>query len=106
MELTIFWTEFSEKELDNIFNYFKEKVGVKFAKKLVNEIYSEALKTTSFPEIGQKEEFLKGIKEDFRYLIVKNYKLIYWVNRMNNEIIVIDVFDTRQNPVKLKRGIK
>ena len=53
-----------------------------------------------FPLMGQKEEFLFDYKEEFRYLVEGNFKIIYWINE---EIIRISaVFDTRQNPEKLK----
>ena len=40
--------------------------------------YREKLKLQH--EIGQKEELLKERVEKFRYLVVKNYKVIYWIN--------------------------
>jgi len=54
-------------------------------------------------EIGQKEELLIERKEEFRYLVFKNYKIIYWFNIVKNRVEITDVFDARQNPIKLKR---
>ncbi|SFG49171.1 ParE toxin of type II toxin-antitoxin system, parDE [Algoriphagus hitonicola] len=56
------------------------------------------------PKIGRIEELLKERKERFRFLIYKNYKLIYWINKKENRIEIVDVFDTRQNPIKISRG--
>jgi len=42
---------------------------------------------------------------EYRYLVYKNYKIIYWINTAKNRIDIIDVFDTRQNPVKISRGL-
>ncbi len=103
MELTIYWTEFSEKELFTIFKYYKRKAGLKEAKKLVDGIYNETLKLKQQPEIGHIEELLLGRTQKFRYLIYKNYKIIYWLNKKENRIEIHDVFDTRQNPHKLTR---
>ncbi|QTD38116.1 type II toxin-antitoxin system RelE/ParE family toxin [Polaribacter batillariae] len=103
MELTIFWTEFSEKELENIFKYYKKKASVTVAKKIVNAIYEETLKLKQQPKIGQTEELLKQRKQEFRYLVYKNYKVIYWINESENRVEINDVFDTRQNPPKIKR---
>jgi hypothetical protein len=55
------------------------------------------------PLIGQKEELLKQREIHYRYLIFKNYKLIYSVDMENGFIKIADVFDTRQNPPKIKR---
>ncbi|WP_341222048.1 type II toxin-antitoxin system RelE/ParE family toxin [Polaribacter atrinae] len=103
MELTVFWTEFSEKELESLFKYYKEKANVTVAKEIISGIYEETLKLKQQPRIGQAEEFLKQRKQEFRYLVYKNYKIIYWINNSENRIEINDVFDTRQNPPKLKR---
>ena len=55
------------------------------------------------PLIGQKEEILKSRSKTYRYLIHKNYKLIYSVNEHDEFIIITDVFVTGQNPIELKR---
>jgi len=103
MELTVFWTEFSEKELESIFEYYKRKANVSVAKKIIDEIYKETLKLKEQPRIGQIEELLKQRTQEFRYLVHKNHKIIYWINESKNRIEINDVFDTRQNPPKLKR---
>lgn len=41
MELKIFWTEFSQKELKNIYDYYLEKAGHQIAKKIVDGIYKD-----------------------------------------------------------------
>tara|TARA_R110000737_G_C14527177_1_gene476528 strand:+ start:684 stop:1001 length:318 start_codon:yes stop_codon:yes gene_type:complete len=105
VELNLFWTDFSQKELEKIYEYYREKAGVRVAKNLVNGIYNEVLKLKIQPRIGQEEEFLKNRKQEFRYLVYKNYKVIYWINEEENRIEINDVFDTRQNPLKIKRTI-
>jgi plasmid stabilization system protein ParE len=101
MELKIFWTDFSQKELEKVYEYYREKAGVKIAKKLIIGIYNATLKLKNQPKIGQVEELLKHRKEEFRYLVHKNYKIIYWINNEKNQIEINDVFDTRQNPEKI-----
>lgn len=104
MELDIFWTDFSKKELKKIFDYYKEEVSLNVAKKLVSGITSEVAKLRKHPIIGQKEELLVKDSRDFRYLIFKNYKIIYWINSDKNRIEIFDIFDTRQNPIKIVRS--
>lgn len=71
---------------------------------MVDGIYGETLKLRKQPKSGQAEELLKKRKQEFRYLVYKNYKIIYWINNQENRIEINDVFDTRQNPVKIKRS--
>lgn len=103
MELEIHWTEFAESEIERIFEYYKEEASYKIAKDLVDEIFDETLKLSKHPEIGQVESFLEGRSQKFRYLVYRNYKIIYWINNQKNRIEISDVFDTHQNPPKIKR---
>jgi plasmid stabilization system protein ParE len=103
MELKIFWTQFAQDELEGIYKYYRKKAGVIISKKIVKEIYNEALILKKQSELGQIEELLKNRKEEFRYLVHKNYKLIYWVNIEKSQVEITDIFDTRQNPPKIKR---
>ena len=103
MEVKVFWTDFAKKQLRQIFEYHHEKVSLKIARKIVTGIVSEAKLLASNSEIGQIEELLTHRKENFRYLISTNYKIIYWINKDKQRIDIADVFDTRQNPVKIKR---
>ena len=103
MELEIYWTDFSKKELKNIFNYYKEKASLNVARTLVTGITKEAIKLKKQTKIGQKKDQLANDSRDFRYLVFKNYKIIYWINLEKERIEIFDVFDTRQSPVKMKR---
>lgn len=51
--------------------------------------------------MGQIEEFLIERPQEFRYLISSNYKIIYYINMESERIIIANIFDTRQNPIKL-----
>ena len=104
MELEIFWTDFSKKELKNIFTYYKEKASLNVAKTIVIGITTEAKKLKKQPTIGQEEELLENDSRKFRYLVSTNYKIIYWINQEKNRIEIFDVFDTRQSPLKMKRA--
>jgi len=103
MELKIYWTDFSKKELQNIFEYHKKNVSLKVAKSLIIGIAKETLKLKNQPEIGQMEELLINRPNEFRYLVYKNYKVIYWINKNEKRIEITDVFDSRQNPIMIER---
>lgn len=101
--MKIFWTAFAKRELRNIFDYYKIKASPKIAKKLVIEIVEKTNALDFQNKIGQKEELLSDRKENFRYLVSNNYKIIYWINKEKNRIEIVDIFDTRQNPLKIER---
>lgn len=101
--MKIFWTKFAKRELRNIFDYYKIKASSKIAQKLVTEIVEKTNVLDFQIKIGQKEDLLSDRKENFRYLVSKNYKIIYWFNKERNRIEIVDIFDTRQNPFKIKR---
>lgn len=103
MAIKVFWTDFAKKQLRQIFNYHHDKVSLITARKIVVGVVNEAQILVSDPEIGQIENLLIARKENFRYLLSGNYELIYWINKIENRIEIVDVFDTRQNPVKIKR---
>jgi len=103
LELKIYWTHFAENELQEIFDYYKERASSGIARRLIAGIVRETLKLKNQPLIGQKEELLAKGEQEFHYLIYKNYKIIYWVNVSKHRIEITDVFDSRQNPIKIKR---
>ncbi|MFB9053077.1 type II toxin-antitoxin system RelE/ParE family toxin [Formosa undariae] len=102
MILEIIWSEFAETQLDEIYEYYKKEASTRIAKKLLKGIINEPKKLIRTPLIGE-EELLKQREIHYRYLVFKNYKLIYSVDPENGFIKIADVFDTRQNPPKTKR---
>ena len=103
MNFKIIWSDFSETQLDEIYEYYEKKVSLKVANKIVTGIIKESEKLIKASFIGQKEELLKDREIQYRYLVFKNYKVIYSVDEQNGFIKIADVFDSRQNPPKLKR---
>ncbi|GAB1857424.1 type II toxin-antitoxin system RelE/ParE family toxin [Flavobacteriaceae bacterium MHTCC 0001] len=104
MAYQIIWSRFAETQLDDIFEYYKKEAGLNIARKLLKNIITEPNKLIDAPYIGQEETLLKERKIQYRYLVYKNYKLIYSVDESDKFIKIADVFDTRQNPPKIKRG--
>ena len=103
MEVTPFWTEFAVNELDKIFNYYSAKTSKKLARKIVKEIVQETILLPNFPDMGRDEELLVEKKIEYKYILHKNYKVIYFNNRLKKRIDIVDVFSTNQDPVKIKR---
>jgi len=101
MEIRIEWSELSEKQLKDIFDYYSFEASSKVAKKIINRIIDRVSVLESNPLAGQKEDLLSNYPENFRYLVESNYKIIYWQKK--NVIIIASVFDCRQNPEKIKK---
>lgn len=92
MELEVYWTQFAEDKLTDIFEYYNFNAGVKVAQKLVDGIINESLKLSKNPFIGQKEELLSDRVQEYRYLVYKNYKIIYWIDKINKMIFSFSYF--------------
>lgn len=102
MELTVFWSEYASYKLKEIYEYYKSNADKKVATKIVESIVDETNRLKIRPKIGQAEDFLSESPKGFRYLIYKNHKIIYWIDESKNRVDISNVFDTRQNPIKLK----
>ena len=103
MELTVYWTQFAQDKLEDVFSYYQEKVNLKFAQELVNEIINRSIELGANLFIGQKELLLADRAQEFRYLVYKNYKIIYWINLKRQSVEIVNLFDCRQNPEKMNK---
>lgn len=102
MELTVYWTQFAEDKLDDVYAFYSIAAGIGTAQNLVGAIIDKSLLLGKNPFIGQKEPMLSGLGE-FRYLIFKSYKIIYRINHEKHRIEVVNLFDCRQNPTKIDK---
>lgn len=103
MGLKIYWTDLAKIEVKSIYVFLKRGANISVAKKITKEITAEAKLLINQPYLGQIEESLNDRTKEFRYLIYSYYKIIYWINLDKNQIEIWDVFDCRQEPLKMKR---
>ena len=103
MKLKIIWSDYAETQLDKIFEYYAENANDRVAKNLIQKIIAEPNRLLESPNSSQIEDLLLDRENLYRYLIYKNYKIIYSVDEKKHSIQIADVFDTRQNPEKIKR---
>lgn len=101
MELEVYWLELAESKLEDIYSYYSVKASERVAKKLIIEIIDSTIGIEKQPEIGQIEICLKHRKQEFRYSVFKNYKIVYWINYDFKRIEITNVFDIRQDPRKI-----
>ncbi len=99
MKMKIIWTDFAIENLKDIFDFYAVTANKKVAKKIKKDIFKAVKLLVRYPELGQIELYLEKLNEGYRYILSGNYKVIYKIQDEN--IIISDVFDVRQNPTKM-----
>ena len=99
----ILWTDFAINQLKDIFDYHLIKASPIVAQRLVQKIIDATIILENNPKSGRKEELLLNRPQEFRFVVVKNYKIIYWIDYEFNIINIATIFDTRQNPKKISK---
>lgn len=99
-QIRIIWDNNAKADLKLIYDFIKLK-SPQGAKNVIKDIVV-ASKDIKFTNQYQVDEILG---EPFRRIVVRNYKIIYKV-QSDSEIRILQIFDTRQNPIKLKAKCK
>lgn len=97
--MKIIWTDFAIDNLKEIFDYYSNKANKKVAHKIRTQILASTKQLINNPESGQIELNLQKLNQNHRYIVCGNYKVIYKIE--NSEIVINDIFDGRQNPIKM-----
>jgi len=98
----ILWSDIAINQLKDIFDYHLVIASYKIAQKLIQNIIDATIFLENNPKAGRKEELLESRNQEFRFIIVNNYKIIYWIDYDFSIINISVVFDTRQNPKQIK----
>lgn len=97
--MKIIQTNFAIENLKDIFDYYSIKTNKKVAHKIRKQIFESTRQLKDNPESGQVEFHLEKLnKKQF----VETTKIIQ--RFFENQIIISDIFDTRQYPEKIKRN--
>jgi addiction module RelE/StbE family toxin len=92
----IVWTAPAKLQLKSIFEYFNFRNKSKlYSLKLNTLIQTELKRVLQQPDLGKKTNSI-----DVRGLLIENYYIFYEINETH--IIILSVWDTRQNPKRLK----
>ncbi|TCO09825.1 type II toxin-antitoxin system RelE/ParE family toxin [Natronoflexus pectinivorans] len=97
--MKIVWSDFSIEMLLEIYSYYKKKASPSIAKKIKTEILTATNQLKKHPTSGQIEMNLEMLNEGHRYLVKGNYKITY--KEIPEGLLITDVFDTRQDPIKI-----
>lgn len=101
MEITVLWSDSAISDLQDIHDYYLAKASLKVAKRIVNSLVDKSELLSKNPRIGQTEDLLKYKKEEIRYLVEGNYKIVYVIEVQI--VFIATIFDCRQDPVKLSK---
>lgn len=94
--IKILWDNQAKADLKLIFEFIQLK-SIQGAKNVIRDIVAQS-KNIFFVEQYQVDEILG---EPYRRMIVRDYKIIYKIHS-ETEIRILQIFDTRQNPLKIK----
>jgi toxin ParE1/3/4 len=98
--MRLFYTEQAIQSLQECLDFLAMEVSHEKCLQIRDKILAKAEKLRTKPRMGQKEEYLEHLSQSHRRVIEGNYKIVY---RIEEEVIyVTDIFDTRQDPSKIK----
>ena len=72
----------------------------RFVDQLTDRVFNHIDLLTRFPNLGALEPELQKFGRPYRRLIIGHFKIIYRV--YDQEILVLDIFDSRQDPDRMK----
>ena len=100
--MQIIWSDTAKSQLKEIYDYYKEVAGIKVGRSVRNKLVKKPKVLSKHPEIGQVEDNPAVAGRDFRYLVEGHHKIVYKVYDHQEIILIAAVFDTRQNPTRLR----
>ncbi len=95
MAYKIEWTENAKQDLKEIIEYLVEEWSVDVAENFVDKLDSMLELLENSPFIGTASNKKRGVRQ---ILITRHNRLFYRIS--GDKIILLDFFDTRQDPSK------
>lgn len=100
--MEVFISEIAEYKLKRLTEYLLEEWSYKVKKDFLAKLTSKIEHISQYPESCQKSTKFGGIH---RCVVTKQTTFFYRVNFEKKEIEIITLFDTRQDPDKLKEQL-
>ena len=100
MVKSVRWTTGAQFDRKDIFSYWNSRNKSTIYSRKLYQLFKENIKLIQkHPTIGR---LIK--RDDIRFSIVRDYLIVY--KEMQEEIIIISIWDSRQNPDRLIERIK
>ena len=104
--MEIIWQPEARNAVRDIYYFYEPKSSIT-ANEIIEDINTSAEYLAIFPQMAPIEPFLSGKNETFRALLVKKlFKIIYYVDEIADEVVIVTVWDCRQNPEKLTDSVE
>ena len=101
--MKVFLSELAENKFLKLSDFLVENWNLKVRNDFIKKLTSKINQISELPESCPQSTEFKGL---FKCVVTKQTTFYYRINVDKNEIEIITVFDTRQNPNKLEKDIK
>ena len=100
--MKVFLSELAENKLLKLSDYILENWNLKTRDKFIEKLTEKIKQISLQPESCPRSSEFKGL---YKCVVTKQTTFYYRISTELNEIEIITIFDTRQNPNKLKKDI-
>lgn len=102
----IIWKKKAEILLADHIAYARQEFGVTTARRWMNRVNKIEARLRRYPESYTPEPFVLNKRHLYRSaLMMKNFKLVYVYYPSSDTVRIVDIWDMRMNPEKLKKRI-
>lgn len=99
MDRRVIWSKRSQNDRKEIFRYWNKRNKSNAYSKKLNKLFKEAIRLIAeYPKIGKITD-----DKSIRIKIVKDYLLIYETDDQQGQLVILTIWDSRQDPEKVKR---
>ncbi len=96
--MKVFLSDIAEAKLLDLTNYLLHKWNLKVKNDFIDLLSDKILQISIQPESCPQSKDFKGL---FKCVVTKQTTFYYRIKIAENEIEIVTIFDTRQNPDKL-----
>ena len=101
--MKVYLSELAEDKLTKLTHYLHSEWSLKVKKEFVSKLTDKINQIASHSESCPQSSIQKGL---YKCVVTRQTSFYYRIKSELNEIEIITIFDTRQNPDKLKQDLK
>jgi plasmid stabilization system protein ParE len=101
--MKVYLSELAEDKLTKLTHYLHSEWSLKVKNEFVSKLTDKINQIASHPESCPQSAIQKGL---YKCVVTRQTSFYYRIKSELNEIEIITIFDTRQNPDKLKQAPK
>ena len=104
--MNVIWAPRAADSLHELEEYICREFGEIQRQKYIRKAKETVKKLEMFPEIGRPEPLLAHRKKPYRSLLMTHKtKLIYYIDKEKNRVVVADCWDSRREPKTASKGL-